>query len=167
MAVVVAVILLSSGGGGSHAQEELHERADEQNGSHGRGAGQLRSPNPSSKTVGEVAILAEKGKRAFFIEAKNLPSTGNFFYAIWLYNSPTSAEALSSAPAVGSSHKLAGGAALPANAAEYHEILLTRESSARPTSPGHVVLRGASASRAESRQQLARVHDPAGVQLAA
>jgi hypothetical protein len=43
---------------------------------------------------------------------------------------------------VGSNGKLAGGALLPSNAAEYHEILITRETNPHPTTPGQVVLRG-------------------------
>ena len=103
----------------------------------------LHSPSPGSSTVGVVAVLSEKGKHAFYIEATHLPATHGFYYAIWLYNSPSSAEALSKSPSVGSTHKLAGGSTLPANAANYREILLTRETSAHPTSPGRVVLRGA------------------------
>jgi hypothetical protein len=103
----------------------------------------LHSPDAKSRTVGVVAVLSEKGKHAFYIEAQHLPATRHFFYAIWLYNSHTSAEALSRAPAVGTTHKLAGGAALPANAGEFREILLTRETKSHPTHPGHLVLRGA------------------------
>ena len=102
----------------------------------------LRSPNPASRSIGVVAVLSEKGKRAFYIEAQNLAPTHGFYYAIWLYNSHTSAEALSRGPAVGASRKLAGGALLPANADQFREMLLTRETAARPTHPGHVVLRG-------------------------
>jgi hypothetical protein len=103
----------------------------------------LHSPNPASRSVGVVAVLSEKGKRAFYIEAQHLPATRNFFYAIWLYNSPTSAEALSRSPAVGNNHKLAGGSTLPADAGQFREILLTRETNSHPTRPGRVVLRGA------------------------
>jgi hypothetical protein len=102
----------------------------------------LTSPSPKSRSVGEVEILSEGGKLAFYIVAEHIPRSKGFFYAIWLYNSHTSAEPLSKAPAVGSSHRLAGLAALPANAGDYHEILLTRETSTHPTHPGHVVLRG-------------------------
>jgi hypothetical protein len=144
VAVVVAVILITSGGGGSHPKETPVAST----GSTSTAASPtdtqfpLHSPSASSRTVGVVAVLSEKGKHAFFIEAQHLPPSHGFFYAIWLYNSHTSAEALSRAPAVGSSRKLEGGAALPANASGFREILLTRETSTHPTKPGHVVLRG-------------------------
>ncbi len=88
-------------------------------------------------------VLAEGSKRAFFIAAQNLPATKGFYYAIWLYNSPSSALPLSRSPQVGSTHSLAGGSALPANAGEFHEILLTRgdRGATRPT-PATWSLRG-------------------------
>ena len=50
---------------------------------------------------------------------------------------------MSKSPEVTSNKKLAGGALLPSNAAEYHKMLLTRETQTVPTHPGPVVLRGA------------------------
>lgn len=103
----------------------------------------LHSPDPRSRSTGSVEILSEGGKRAFYIQAEHIPASKGFFYAVWLYNSHTSALPLSKAPPVGSTHKLAGAALLPEDAGDYKEILLTRETSTRPTHPGHVVLRGA------------------------
>jgi hypothetical protein len=37
---------------------------------------------------------------------------------------------------------LQGGALLPADAAKYHEMIVTKETNERPTRPGQVVLRG-------------------------
>ncbi len=102
----------------------------------------LSPPEPSSKSVGIVEILAEGTQRAFYLAAEHLPPSTGFFYAVWLYNSPTSAEAISKSPAVGSNGRLQGGALLPSNAADYHQILLTRETSSRPTHPGPTVLSG-------------------------
>ncbi|HWD10843.1 MAG TPA: sigma-70 region 4 domain-containing protein [Solirubrobacteraceae bacterium] len=146
VAVVVAVILITSSGGGSSAKTNSAKKsatAASKAGPTVSATLALRSPSPGSNTVGVVAVLSEKGKHAFYIEAQHLPATHNFYYAIWLYNSPTSARALSKGPPVGATHKLAGGSALPTNAGEYHEILLTRETNSHPTQPGTVVLRGA------------------------
>ncbi len=146
VAVVVAVILLTSSGGGSSSKTASSKSSSTSTTKTGPTVSPelpLHSPDAKSKTVGVVAVLSEKGKRAFYIEAQHLPATSGFFYAIWLYNSPTSAEALSRGPAVGSNHKLAGGAPLPANAGQFREILLTRETNPHPTQPGHVVLSGA------------------------
>ena len=87
-------------------------------------------------------ILTEGSRRAFYIAAEHLPPTHGFFYALWLYNSPTSHEPLSRAPAVGANRRLEGGALLPSNAGSFHTMLLTRETNSRPTHPGHVILTG-------------------------
>ena len=49
---------------------------------------------------------------------------------------------MSESPAVTSSGTLQGGALLPANAAQYHTMLLTRETTDRPSHPGPIVLSG-------------------------
>jgi len=143
VAVIVAVVLLVGGGGSkNHAKQKTTSTASK-TGPTVSAQLPLHSPNPRSRSVGVVAVLSEKSKRAFYIEAQHLPATRKFFYAIWLYNSSTSAEALSRSPAVGKSHKLAGGSTLPANAGQFREILLTRETNSHPTHPGRVILRGA------------------------
>ena len=148
VAIVVAVILITTSGGGSHKHTASSKSSTSTTAATKTGPTvspqiPLHSPSATSRSVGVVVVLSEKNKRAFYIEAQHLPATRGFFYAIWLYNSHTSAEALSRAPAVGSNHKLAGGAALPANAGQFRELLLTRETSSHPTHPGHTVLRGA------------------------
>jgi hypothetical protein len=145
--VAVAVILIISSGGGSKTKTSASAGKTTSTASKSgpvKGpALPMSSPSPTSHSVGVVEVLSEGSKHAFYIDAEHLPATRNFFYAIWLYNSQTSAEALSKSPAVGANHKLAGGALLPANAGEFREILLTRETSPHPTHPGKVVLRGA------------------------
>lgn len=169
-AVAVAIVLLTKGGGekkhaAAAASSASTATSGASTGTSGSGAGTtgatgstgtskagakahvvatfaLKSPSAESNSKGSVRVLAEGSTKAFFIEAERIPSTSGFFYAVWLYNSPTSALALSKAPSVGSSHKLAGAALLPSNAGEYHEILLTQETSTKPTHPGKIVLRG-------------------------
>jgi hypothetical protein len=103
----------------------------------------LTSPEPNSKTVGLAEVLSEGSKRAFYIAAEHLPPSTGFFYAVWLYNSPTSSVALGKIPPVSSNGQAQGGALLPANAGEYHELLLTRETNEHASKPGPVVLSGA------------------------
>jgi hypothetical protein len=142
-AVIVAVILILSGGS-SGKKAGTTSAASSKSGSGPKEEGRfpLHAP-PGSASKGTVEILSEGGKRAFYIQAVRLPQTRGFFYAVWLYNSPTSAVPLSKAPPVGKSHRLAGAALLPNNAGDYREILLTRETDTRPKHPGHVMLRGA------------------------
>jgi hypothetical protein len=104
----------------------------------------LTSPGePNSKTVGLVEVLSEGSKRAFYIAAEHLPPSTGFFYAVWLYNSPTSSAPLGKIPPVSSNGQAQGGALLPANAGDYREILLTRETNSHAAQPGPVVLSGA------------------------
>jgi hypothetical protein len=164
--VVVAVILIIDGGGGSHkasstqtgsaasttASTPSTSSTSTTPSTSSTTAGKptldkqiaLTSPSePNSKTVGLVEVLSEGSKRAFYIAAEHLPPSTGFFYAVWLYNSPTSSVPLGKIPPVGSNGQAQGGALLPANAGDYHEILLTRETDSRATQPGQVVLSGA------------------------
>jgi hypothetical protein len=144
VAGVVAVIVILAGGGSSHPRSPTRT-----SGTSTTAAGspkaeatiQMRAPAGSPAT-GAVEILSEGSKRAFYILAEHLPETTGFFYAVWLYNSPSDALALSKAKPVTKGHRLAGAALLPSNAAHFREILLTRETSTRPTTPGPIVLRG-------------------------
>ena len=104
----------------------------------------LRSPNPASNAVGVAQVLSEGNQYAFYMAAEHLPpSKGKgFFYAVWLYNSPSSAAAVSKSPEVGPDGRMQGGALLPANAGRYRRMILTRETSERPSHPGPIVLSG-------------------------
>jgi hypothetical protein len=168
--VVVAVVLITGGGGGSSHTASTSESASStgtssttpkasgatgaastggSTGSTSTGTGPtevkrltLTPPEPGSKAVGAVEILSEGSKHAFYLAAEHLPPSSGFFYAVWLYNSPTSHEAVSKSPPVTSSGTLQGGALLPANAGDYHTMLLTRETTERPSHPGPIVLSG-------------------------
>jgi len=151
-AVIVAVVLITSSGG-SNARTPAAPSASATTSSSSKAAAAgkatedkritLTSPDPTSKAIGVAEVLSEASKYAFYLAAEHLPPSRGFFYAVWLYNSPTSHEALSRTPPVGADGRMQGGALLPANAGEYHTILLTKETSSRPTRPGPVVLSGA------------------------
>ncbi len=161
VAVIVVVVLLTSSGGGSSSSTGTNASASAS--THGSTTSSstkssksssskppsvtnqltLTSPGPSSKAVGIVEILAEGSQRAFYMAAEHLPPSQGFSYVVWLYNSPSSAEALSKAPNVTANGRMQGGALLPSNAGNYHQMLLTRETSNSPTHPGPIVLSGA------------------------
>jgi hypothetical protein len=159
--VVVAVVLLSGGGsgksgpggaGGAAASAGSATSSTAGSGSTGTQTAKakedrritLRPPNAASHAAGVAEVLSEGTQYAFYIAAEHLPpSQGKgFFYAVWLYNSPSSHEPLSRAPTVGSNGSMQGGALLPKDASKYHTMLVTRETSSHPTHPGPVVLRG-------------------------
>ena len=152
-AVIVAVILITGGHSSSQNRAASSPRAA---GSSSAGTSSasttakatedrritLTSNNSGSKAIGVAQVLSEGSKYAFFLAAEHLPPSKGFFYAVWLYNSATSYEPLSRSPAVGSNGRLQGGALLPANAGNFHTMLLTRETSTTPTHPGPIVLSG-------------------------
>lgn len=145
--VVVAVVLLTGGSGSSKPGASASTTV--KTSSTATKAGPtiddqitLKASGHRSGTTGVVYVLSEGSKRAFFIQVQHIPETKGFYYAVWLYNSPSSELPLSKSPAVGSSHSFAGGSALPSNAGDYRELLLTRETSAHPKHPGPVLLRG-------------------------
>jgi hypothetical protein len=155
--VVIAVVLLS-GGGSSSSSSGSGSAETGAAGNSGSGTADtqkaqakedkriaLTSPDPASNAVGVAEVLSEGSQYAFYLAAQHLPpSKGKgFFYAVWLYNSPTSHEPLSRAPDVGPSGNVQGGALLPKDAGKYHTMLMTKETDPKPTKPGPVVLRGA------------------------
>jgi hypothetical protein len=142
-AIVIAVVLITDGGG-SHAGKAATAGSSAKSATGPAVTQRLTLTSPSGgKTVGVMDILAEGSRRAFFIDAENLPESKGFFYALWLYNSPTSQRPLSASPPVGKDHRLQGGSLLPSDAGSYHTVLVTRETTKTPSHPGPVVLSGA------------------------
>jgi Sigma-70, region 4 len=158
-AVIAAVILISSAGAGSHASATKAGSSSKGTTSTATAPSSsttsttaggpteearlaLTSPDPTSKTVGVAAILAEGHQRAFYLAAERLPPSKGFFYAVWLYNSPKSFLPLGKSPPVGANGRMQGGALLPSNAGDYRRMIVTRETSERPSHPGPIVLSG-------------------------
>jgi hypothetical protein len=105
----------------------------------------LTPPDPAtSKALGVAYVLSEKGQRAFYVFAKELPpTTGATFYAVWLEGASSAPPyPLGSLPAVSSSGLVEGGGPLPANAGSYTRIIVTTETNHKPTHPGPTVLGG-------------------------
>ncbi len=151
VAIVVVVIVLSSGGGSTHRNTAATSPTSTGGSKTSTAAGEphidkqlnLVSPDPTSKAVGLVEVLSEGSKHAFLVTAEHLPPNGNdFFYAAWLYNSPSEARVLGRAPNVRSSGQLQAVGSLPANAGKYRQMLITRETSTKPSHPGPIVLNG-------------------------
>jgi hypothetical protein len=150
--VILAVVLIPSGGGSSK-QSAASGKTPASRGEATASSGSkqpavnkritLAAAEPGSKAVGVALVLSEGGKYAFYLAAEHMAPSNGFFYAVWLYNSPTSAEALGKSPAVKSDGRLQGGALLPENAGSYRQMIVTRETSEHTTRPGPIVLSGA------------------------
>lgn len=102
----------------------------------------LAPTDPHSKALALAQVVAQGTRRAFALQAQGLDPTTGFAYAVWLYNSATDTLPLGFAPAVKADGKMQAVGALPANAAHYREMLITKETSARPSRPGTIVLAG-------------------------
>jgi hypothetical protein len=145
---VVLVLVLSGGSSHKHARSSASASATRATSSSSSPRASetrrltLTPPNPASKALGVAAVLQEGSTYAFYMAAEHLPPSHGFFYAVWLYNNPSSFEALSKSPPVGADGRLQGGSLLPPNAGNYNQMIVTRETSERPTSPGPIVLRG-------------------------
>ena len=68
----------------------------------------LSSPEPSTNATGVAYVLSDGSRRAFYVTAQGLPPSSGFFYAVWLYNSPSNAEPLGRASSVSSNGRHAG-----------------------------------------------------------
>jgi hypothetical protein len=147
VAIVVAVVLISTSGGksSSHSSSTSASTAPATTSAGKPSLNKtiaLSSPDPELKASGTAYVLSESGRSAFYITAQGLPPSSGFFYAVWLYNSPSSSTPLGRASSVGSDGRMQGGNPLPTNASLYHQLIVTRETSTHPTHPGPIVLRG-------------------------
>ncbi len=159
--IVVVVVLVSSGGGKSSTPTTTAAGATTTTTGTGTGTGtsststtsatkpkldstiRLSSPEQSTSATGVAYVLSDGSRRAFYVSAQGLPPSSGFFYAVWLYNSPSNAEPLGRASSVSSNGRMQGGNPLPSNAGDYAKFIITRETSTHPKEPGPTVLSGA------------------------
>lgn len=159
--IVVAAILISGGsGGGSKASSQVasHSTTTRSSSTTSSNATSAQTPkldktltlaptDPSLKAAGVAYVLSQGKRRAFYVKAEGMPPSSGFFYAVWLYDSPSHSAPLGRAPTVKSDGRMEGGGPLPANASSYHKIVITRETNLHASQPGEIVLSGAFAIR--------------------
>lgn len=103
----------------------------------------LVPPGGGTKPLGVAAITANGKQNVMAFAASDLPATSGFSYAVWLYTSQTKAQRLGFTPPVTKDGKLAPvSTPLPANAASFKKIVITRETAKKPAQPGPIVLEG-------------------------
>jgi Sigma-70, region 4 len=152
VAVVVVVVVLLSSGGGKGSSGHSSTATTTQSGSTTSPTSTAKPSlnktialtplEPSLKAAGTAYVLSQSNRRAFYVAARGLPPSSGFFYAVWLYNSPSSSAPLGRAPTVGSDGRMEGGGPLPTNAGLYHQMIITKETSTHPKHPGAILLRG-------------------------
>ena len=147
VAVVLVIVLSGGGGGGKKSARATTPTNTTTTQGANRPVAQINlfSPRGGTKTVALAQIFRNGSQRAIVIAAQGLsPGT----YALWLYNSASSAKLLGFVPArVTSSGKFATQGALPADAGNYQRIVVTSEritpqTKRAPSRPGTVVLQG-------------------------
>ena len=147
VAVVLVIVLSGGGGGGKKSARATTPTNTTTTQGANRPVAQINlfSPRGGTKTVALAQIFRNGSQRAIVIAAQGLsPGT----YALWLYNSASSAKLLGFVPArVTSSGKFATQGALPADAGNYQRIVVTSEritpqTKRVPSRPGTVVLQG-------------------------
>jgi hypothetical protein len=154
VAIVVAVVLLTGGGKGASKGSAASASSTTGTSTASTSASGSAKPRidkkltlspvePESHASGEGYVLSDGSRRAFYVAAKGLEPSHGFFYAVWLYNSPSSSAPLGRAPSVGADGRLEGGGPLPSNAADYAKLIVTRETSTHARHPGTIVLSGA------------------------
>ncbi len=149
--VVAAIVIVASGGKGASSTGTTSTGASTPTSSTATSSAdkpkldktiELTAGEPELKASGLAYVLSEGDKRAFYVAAQGLPPSSGFFYAVWLYNSQSSATPLGKAPSVSSNGRMEGGGPLPSNAGSYSKLIITRETSSDPKEPGPIVLTG-------------------------
>lgn len=156
--VIVAVILLTGGGSGSKSSGASTHPSATSTSAGGTTSSSTTSTGtakpridkkltlsplePESHAAGEAYVLSDGSRHAFYVAAHGLAPSQGFFYAVWLYNSPSSSAPLGRAPSVGSDGRLEGGGPLPNNAGDYAKLIITHETSTHAHHPGTIVLSG-------------------------
>jgi hypothetical protein len=151
--VIVVIVLATSGGSSKHSSTTVASTPTTATATNPAASTtpvpvaqiNLTSPNPSSKAAGIAQVVREGTATGIVIAAANIPpNTKSDAYAVWLYKPPNAAKLLGFVnPGVGANGKLSTAGALPADAANYNQLLITLETQATPKQPGKIVLQGA------------------------
>lgn len=104
----------------------------------------LQPPQGAQSDAAGVAVIAQQGEqRVVQLIAQGLQQANrNRFYAIWLYSSQEKARNLGFPdPQPDKQGRMQAQFALPENAGEFTDLVITRETDAEPKQPGEIVLR--------------------------
>jgi Sigma-70, region 4 len=140
--LIALIIVLTTGGSSKHKAGTARTTTGTSTTPQIVGQINLTSPTHSG-AIGFGLLVAQGNQLALELQAQGLPPTSrSFAYGVWLYNSHSNAEAVGSAPPVGKNGRLSAIAAMPSDTANFRALIVTRETSSRPTRPGTIVLSG-------------------------
>lgn len=144
---LVAVTLLAGSGSTRHPPGPIAARSA---GAHGGGASTIQplrrlvlAPTGSDPSaLGAGAVVRQGASLLLLLQARGLTPNHGDTYAVWLFNNSVDARLLGFvSPLVGPAGTFSSGVALPDDAIRFHSLIVTRETSNRPVSPGPTVLR--------------------------
>ncbi len=158
VAVVVAIVL-SSGGGGNGNGNQAASRSSEQSStsttqsnakSTRTGSSQvkveklaeMKPPSGGGSAKGFAALVVKGTTHAVEIEANGVAPTEGFSYVVWLTGPKGEYSALGRVPSVGSKGHFRVIEALAQAPSSVAGIEISRETTAHPSSPGPIVLKG-------------------------
>jgi hypothetical protein len=103
----------------------------------------LAAPSGMSTATGEAAISKTNGATSMQIDVHQVHGAHGH-YGLWLYSNPGHQHFLGFdvGPALSPHDTLYGAASCPRNYRSYRELLITRQTSSKPTAPGTIVLEG-------------------------
>ncbi len=141
----VVVLVVASSGTSHHARAVVSRPAP-----HPSAAANVRTlerlvlaptgSNPSA--LGAGAVVRQGGSLLLLLQARGLAPSRGDSYAVWLFNTTADARLLGFvSPQVGPAGTFSSGVTLPDDAIRFHSLIVTRESSTTPASPGTAVLR--------------------------
>jgi hypothetical protein len=103
----------------------------------------LNPPN-GGKAKGAAFVIRVSGRLGLEIRAAGLVPNSTHppnAYAVWLFNTPSDSHILGFVnPGVGQNGSFETIGPLPANAAHYHKLLVTLETTSNPKTPGTIIL---------------------------
>ena len=103
----------------------------------------LTAPTGTSTATGQVAISTTNGTTSMQIDAHRVQGAHGH-YGVWLYSNPGHQQFLGFdvGPALSPRDTLYGNVSPPGDYRSYRELLITRQTSSKPTAPGTIVLEG-------------------------
>jgi hypothetical protein len=104
----------------------------------------LKPPGAASRARGTAIISRHRGRWQMSIRAQHVAPNGQRdAYAVWLYSAPEDNHLLGFVnPGVGRDGQIQATSLLPTDVGCYEEIVISREMTATPKHPHHVVLAG-------------------------
>jgi hypothetical protein len=102
----------------------------------------LQPAGPQKTAFGAAAIVRQNGSMLLLLQARGLTPNHRDSYAVWLFNTPADSRLLGFVtPLVGPDGTFSSGVSLPDDAVRFRNLVITRETAARPTVPGKAILR--------------------------